>query len=245
MFPVVGDELEDDNMLCLHKGSIGVTREALQSVPTPPAIGRHLPIPHYELACTAVDRAKQFGLEITKEEWGLGSGGARLYGVLDFKPFPGLTLPPGMAPSMGLRSSHDKSLAINICVGNGVFLGDFSVRKLHTTGFRLVQETDAAFRQFENRIGGIGIMVDGLQRRALTDTEAKALTVDAFRAGTMPWRYMPEVLDDYFEPKHQEFNPRNAWSLYNAFTDVVKQRNPNDQIRTFRSLNKTLVAACN
>jgi hypothetical protein len=153
-----------------------------------------------------------------------------------------------MGPSMGLRSSHDKSLAISVCSGakvfvcdNGVFAGDYSVRKLHTTGFRLLQEIDGAFRVFSDKVGGIAKMVENLRGRELQDMEAKALLVDAFRQDVMPWTYMKDVQKQYLEPAHEDFKPRNAWSLYNAFTETVKQRAPNDQVRTFRALNKFLL----
>jgi hypothetical protein len=33
---------------------------------------------------------------------------------------------------------------------------------------------------------------------------------------------LPRVLKEYREPWHEEFMPRTAWSLYNAFTEVMK-----------------------
>lgn len=240
-------------MLCLHAGGVLVQeRESLRSIPTPKPQGRHYPIPHYELASTAVERANALGLAVDKEQWAVSKNGQRLYGVLNFKPNPKISLPDGMCPSMGLRSSHDKSLAINCCVGakvfvcdNGAFHGDFSLRKLHTTGFRLKIEIDGVFKRFSESVGALGEMVAKLKDRRLTDNQAKVVLVDAFRADVMPWTYLRDVQQEYFEPKHDAFKPRNAWSLYNAFTEIVKERSPNDQIRTFRALNKFLAADLN
>jgi hypothetical protein len=35
-------------------------------------------------------------------------------------------------------------------------------------------------------------------------------------------RQIPAILQQWREPQHQEFEPRNVWSLFNAFTQVAK-----------------------
>ena len=35
---------------------------------------------------------------------------------------------------------------------------------------------------------------------------------------------IPRVLKEYREPWHEEFMPRTAWSLHNAFTEVLKEK---------------------
>jgi hypothetical protein len=107
----------------------------------------------------------------------------------------------------------------------------------------LNSELDGAFKRFGEQVGAVSKMVDTLQGFRLSDNKAKVLLFDAFKAEVMPWRYMKDVSEQYFEPPHTEFKPRNAWSLYNGFTEVVKQRSPGDQIRTFRALNELLLGA--
>lgn len=241
-------------MLCLHSGGIRVeNREALQSIPCPTGAGRWKPIPHGEIANAAVARAAACGLELAKEEWGVaGDDNAKLYGVLNFKPDSRFPLPAGLTPSMGIRSSFDKSVAIGIAIGakvfvcdNGALVGDFTIRKLHTINFRLHEEMDYAFQRFAEKVGSISDMVNRLSSVNLTDKDADSLILQSFRQEVMPWRYASEVVKEYYEPRHEDFKPRNAWSLYNAFTEVLKVRNPADQLKTFRMLNKVLVQAPN
>lgn len=52
--------------------------------------------------------------------------------------------------------------------------------------------------------------------RELPPTEAHHLMVEAIRAKVLP------RLDHLGEPKRPEFEPRTAWSLFNAFTEVPK-----------------------
>lgn len=238
-------------MLCLHKGAVRIKdREQLAEVETPRGRGRWKPIPHIKLANAVVQKADRLGLEIAGEEWALSKDGAKMFGVLNFKRNDRFQTPQGMMPSLGLRSSLDKSIAINFCGGtrvfvcdNGVFAGDFTVRKLHTTGFDMTETLNVAFRRFGKQQEQIGVMVGQLQECRLSDNKAKLLMFDAFQAEVMPWTYLKDVQQEYFEPRHKEFKPRNAWSMYNAFTEVVKQRGPNDQVKTFRKLNELLMAA--
>ena len=37
---------------------------------------------------------------------------------------------------------------------------------------------------------------------------------------------MPDVVQEWREPSHSEFRPRNLWSLFNAFTEVYKTQSP-------------------
>ena len=234
-------------MLCLHKDCVAITdRKALEAIETPSRLGRWMPIPHAELANAAVARASANGLQIASEEWGVSrKGGQRLYGVLNFKPDSSIKLPEGVGLSMGLRSSIDKSVAIGVCSGakvfvcdNGMMVGDFAIHKLHTTGFRLNHELDRAFARCREQASGIDAMTNRLKSRILTDSDAKVMLFDAFfEKRVMPFTYLKDVAHEYFEPKHEEFRGRNMWSWYNSVTEILKQRNPSDQVTTFRRLN--------
>jgi hypothetical protein len=45
---------------------------------------------------------------------------------------------------------------------------------------------------------------------------------------SVPW--LPKVIEAWEEPKHEEFAPRTAWSLFNAFTEVQKGGSPRFQM---------------
>jgi hypothetical protein len=54
--------------------------------------------------------------------------------------------------------------------------------------------------------------------------------VEAVRANAVPASLLPKILEAWETPQYPEFTPRTAWSLYNAFTEVVKCRSPRAQI---------------
>jgi hypothetical protein len=43
-------------------------------------------------------------------------------------------------------------------------------------------------------------------------------------AGALPASSIPKVLHEYGEPFLPDFHPRTAWSLHNAFTEVMKEK---------------------
>jgi hypothetical protein len=41
---------------------------------------------------------------------------------------------------------------------------------------------------------------------------------------------LPKVIEAWDEPRHEEFAPRTAWSLFNAFIEVQKDTGPRAQM---------------
>jgi hypothetical protein len=46
----------------------------------------------------------------------------------------------------------------------------------------------------------------------------------------LPASRLPKVIEAWDEPRHEEFVPRTAWSLFNAFTEVQKGAGPRQQL---------------
>lgn len=64
----------------------------------------------------------------------------------------------------------------------------------------------------------------------LPPAHAHHLMVEAIRANVLPASWLPKVLQAWEEPRHGEFVPRTAWSLFNAFTEVQKGSGPRAQM---------------
>jgi len=47
-----------------------------------------------------------------------------------------------------------------------------------------------------------------------------------------------KVLDEWYNPRHEEFEPRNAWSAFNCFTEVTKGIQLNEQSKRTQSLHQ-------
>jgi hypothetical protein len=53
---------------------------------------------------------------------------------------------------------------------------------------------------------------------------ASHVILSAFRRGIISTLQIPKVCEAWESPPHAEFKPRTAWSLFNAFTEVLKNR---------------------
>jgi hypothetical protein len=168
----------------------------------------------------------QFGMHIQHEQFAIRRDGSVLFGVLQLAY--GETQ-DGVA-ALGIRTANNKTMSLQICAGIQVFVCDnlafrgdmIALKRKHTAGLNLKEELTVALIRFQDHFGRLTNEIATLKDRRLIDVEAKALIHDVFVQGLMPVRLLPEVSRQYFEPTIEEFAPRNAWSLHNAFTHAAK-----------------------
>lgn len=223
--------------LSAHSARIGarqVTIAELRELKAPKKIGpNHLPVSHIELI-EAIESEihEQLGAKVMSRQIAVGKG---LEGGRDAAMFGVLTLNYGekkdLTAAMGFRHAHDMSISIQMVAGMSVFVCDNMVmrgdvimlKKKHTTNLELGAEVKLGVSKFKEHYGQLLGMVADLKDRKLSDPDAKVLMYDAFTASEMPIRFLPAIDREYFQPRRREFEPRNAWSLHNAFTEVLKQ----------------------
>jgi hypothetical protein len=132
-------------MLSLTQGCHPIQRHALATISAPPAVGRHRPVPHHELAEVITESAQQRGLHVRDEQWGVSHENQRLYGAIDFHIPAWIDFPGGIGASIAVRHSNDKRMSVQLTAGarvfvcaNGCFVGDLpSLRGRHTPGLNL------------------------------------------------------------------------------------------------------------
>ncbi len=212
--------------LMSHVDTDLVTREQLALIPAPQPTATWRPIPHIELVETLerVLRANQ--IAIREERFALRRDGSTLFGVLQLAYED---TGDGEA-ALGLRTSNDKTMSIQICAGlsvfvcdNLVFRGDLiALNRKHTAGLNLRTELAGAVLRVQDHFGQLAGEITQLKARELADEQAKSIIHDVFVGGLMPLRFLPEVAEAYFQPKLPDFAPRRAWSLHNAFTAAAK-----------------------
>src|SRR6059058_4412624 len=208
--------------LLSHVDTDLVAREQLTLVETPVATRSFKPVPHIELIDTLDEVLGLNQIVIRKEEYALRRDGSTLFGVLQLAY---ADTEDGIA-SLGLRTSNNKTMSIQICAGlsvfvcdNMVFRGDLiALNRKHTSGLHLRTEINHAVLRFQDHFGRLTGEIANLKDRAVSDTDAKAILHDVFVEGILPIRLLPEASNLYFEPFVDEFKPRTAWSLHNAFT---------------------------
>src|SRR6266700_3448580 len=176
-----------------------VTREQLALVATPDATRSFKPVPHIELINTLDEVLGLNQIAIRKEQFALRRDGATLFGVLQLAY---QDTSDGMA-ALGLRTSNNRSMSIQICAGlsvfvcdNMVFRGDLiALNRKHTSGLHLRTEIKHAVLRFQDHFGKLTGEIANLKGRAVSDTDAKAILHDVFVEGILPIRLLPEASD--------------------------------------------------
>jgi len=215
--------------LMLHAGGRLVTLDELLACRTPPPEGRWHPVSHTRVLAAVKETLHGAGYVVRAEQYGLARSDARFFGVLDLET----PLAQGVGLSVGVRNSIDKSFPLGFAAGSRVFVCDnlafraeLLVRRKHTTnGMRAfgtaIGSAVASLTSFreaeESRIRRMAGM-------ELTPAQASHVILSAFRKGIISSLQLPKVCREWEEPRHDDFKPRTAWSLFNAFTEVLKPR---------------------
>ena len=58
------------------------------------------------------------------------------------------------------------------------------------------------------------------------DWRAHDLVIRAVDCRAITTSQVPDVVQEWREPSHREFRPRNLWSWFNAHTEVYKSQSP-------------------
>ena len=216
--------------LMLHTGAVKVDREALEKVATPEATETYQPISHGSLVDRVIESMTRRGFSVDSEEYGLSRDGARLFGVLGIS-HPALAQDGQYALQLGLRNSHDKSFPAAGLLGSRVFVcdnlafsGEVQFKRKHTPnlGRDLPGVVDRAvekiidMRQWQER------RIEAYRRTELTEPKVHDIVVRALDRGIVPVTKVPALLSEWRKPSFDQFQERTAWSLFNAFTFVLK-----------------------
>jgi hypothetical protein len=200
----------------------------IKRIDTPEPCGRFHPIPHAQLYDTACEFLTSGGYEIKSEQHAVTADGSLYFGLMDIGNGSNNS---DFGRMVGLRNSHNKKFAASLVAGNRVFVcdnlsftGEIKVGRKHTRHIlrdlpRLINLATAkmseAWVNQEER-------VSAYRECDLTRPEVHDIVCQALRAGSLPSSKIGAVLKEYNEPRHKEFEPRTAWSLFNAVTEVGK-----------------------
>jgi hypothetical protein len=223
--------------LILHRGGWEATKADLAAVPVPEPTESYHPVPYARFVEEVELHVPRFGLTIESEQFALAREGNQMFGVLtcaNGKPTKDYAL------AIGLRSSYDRSLAVGITSGgtrcfvcdNLAFFGEVTAQRKHTVNvFRDLP--DLIYRML-SQVAAMRERTDGeiaaMKTRELPPAHAHHLMIEAIRASVLPASRLPKVIEAWEEPRHKEFIPRTAWSLFNAFTEVAKASPPRAQM---------------
>ncbi len=238
----------------LHCGAREVTRDELTLVTCPPPTKTWAPVGHARVLDTALATLREAGYSIAKTRLGISADQARFFGTLDVATE--LT-PDGIVTlAVGIRNSIDKTFPMGFCAGSRVFVcdnlafrSDLMVRRKHSPNGVAHFSADIAtavvnltsFKEAETaRIAAMTVA-------DMSNEHADSLILQAaVDRGIIPLRLIPRVVREWREPRHELFQARTAWSLFNAFTSTLatlQGTNPAELARRTMRLSAMLTPA--
>lgn len=237
--------------LCLHAGAHQVTWQEVQSVNTPAPENRWYPIAHHELVNQTLEALDNTpAITVGKMQHSLSRDGARYFGIVDIRNGDtredyGLTV--------GIRNTHDRSFAAGLALGTRVFVCDnlaFSaevvLHRKHTV--RILEDLP---RLANAAIGKLIEQKDELHNRIemwksvlLTQSQVNDILIRALESKVITSTQIPTVLSEWRRPRFEDFAARTAWSLQNAFTEVIKHYRPEQITRRTIPLQGILNNVC-
>jgi len=215
--------------LILHCGANIADRRDVEKVNTPRSTETWTPIPHIALINQVEKALKANRLNIGDFAHSLTKDGMRYFGLIEIINGENHD---DYCWVLGLRNSHDKSYPAGVVCGSSVFVcdnlsfsGEVKLARKHTR--HIVRDLPSLVTS------GIGRLMDkwhdqstrftAYKHRAIDDTQAHDIIIRATDVGVCSNRLIPGVLHQWREPSHKEFTPRTVWSLFNGFTEALKE----------------------
>ena len=233
-----------------------VTMEQAFNIPQPEETKTYKPVSNEALWNVLQKTAQSRGLQLGTPELGLSRKGQRMFGSVEITNQDHVDNEVRLM--LGFRNSYDKSMSVGICFGSKVFVcsnmcftgytseDEDAVGQVHhrhqTNVFEGLQERlDEAMDKFSvfksyqdgfyNRLKEIELTDSKVHDLIINSVRAEAITAKDCMTVANHWDYQshcPEVEADNW---HKEFMPRNAWSLFNCYTEIhkgIQQKNPID-----------------
>lgn len=215
--------------LCLHCGAATATRTEVESTSTPASTRTWQPIPHIEIVERVEAALRSNHLTVGKVAHSLSHGGSRYFGLLEVRDRN--TPANDYAWVLGIRNSHDKTFPAGLVAGASVFVcdnlsfsGEVRVTRKHTRHIRrdLTALVQCAVGKLMGTWHHQAARISAYKRHRIGDAAVHDLLVRSVDVGVVPNRLVPDVLFEWRHPRHDDFAPRTAWSLFNGYTEVLK-----------------------
>lgn len=218
-----------NSSMVVHCGGKQVSREAVEAVAAPMGTDTHFPVKHSDMLETVEKTLADAGFGIVKQSFALSHDDQCFFGTMD------LTSPvaDGVCLALGIRNSNNKQFPQGMTAGSRVFVcdnlafrSDIYVAKKHTRNGRArfddgIRTAIAGLSQFADVEAD---RIKHYQACELSETEAAACILTAYEQDIVSSRLLPEAIAEWRKPSKDDFIPRTAWSLFNGFTWVLKQR---------------------
>jgi hypothetical protein len=241
--------------LILHAGGRLCDRNQLASCITPTGTHSHRPIPHMDLVELTADRLDQIGLKIVSQQHALSHHDNRYFGMFGLAGVgnDGASAQDGYELILGLRNSHDKTFPAGLALGSHVFIcdnlafsGEVKIARKHTVNILrdLPRLVTVAVNRVASQRQTMANRIERYRNHELNDAQAHDLIVRSLDHQVITATKIEKVVREWRKPAHEDFAPRTAWSLFNAFTETMKEYSVDSMYKRSQPLHGLFDAAC-
>ena len=204
---------------------------ALDGIATPKPTDTWHPMSHSQVMTTVMGHAKNRGLNIDEVQYQIvpvkGSIYPDMLSTMYMKSDNGV-----YQHILGIRNSHNKRFGASACSGsrvivcsNGCFSGEHIISAKHTKNVEDTFDT-RVYGMIDDVITNWGLneaRYNGYRTTELTNEEFAQLLGEAITHYAINPSKALKVYNEYTNPRHDVFTDRNAWSAFNAFTEIHKE----------------------
>jgi hypothetical protein len=213
------------------------------------ARSRWMGIPHRKLADELIQEVTSRGWEVTESRFALsGKDNSECCGALELR-IPGVAVSENMSLSLGIITSNAMRRPLKLYAGavvrvctNGLATGEIIMKRKHTNGLLLRQELPEVIDEYLWAARKVRAVETKLRETELAPAQAEHALLEAGRQGLMPWSRLGQVDHEYRHPRFEEHGTGTAWALVNAFTWVVKQNPPLQQLAQMNAFRELALA---
>jgi hypothetical protein len=236
----------------MHTGGFNVSPARLKRIQTPKTTASWFPIAHHLLFQNVCDHIVAQGMRVVGESHAICRNGKLYFGLLQIVNG---SKAGDYATVLGVQNSHDQSTPGALLVGSQVFVcdnlafsGETRISRRHTSG--MARELPRLIKSAVAKIAALRRSQDeriaAYKAFELSDVQAHDLIVrGSCDLNIVTTLQMPVVLERWRRPDHPEFGELpSAWRLFNAFTEVLKERNIFKQPRFSGALHAMIDTAC-
>ena len=218
-----------------------VGRDEIALVPTPTATASWKPVPHSEVIDAVTEVVRAHNWQILDEQYGLARDGQRMFGFMRINK----THSPEWSRCIGIRNSHDQSIAVGLAAGlcvkvcsNLMLGGSMVLKRRHTSRIELNGLVLEAVEELETEFLTLETVAEDLKCLYVREDAARIAIVKAAETGAVNSSDILPIFREFKEPQYEEFAEPTRWSLLNAFTENAKKYSPARADQCYRGLTR-------
>ena len=211
-------------------GSNEIDYSQLASQSTPIGMSpTHYPIHHKTFTDLVINKVQSLNYTINEARYGIDQHGD-MFGYLKLEKDAERN--GTFNHVIGLRNSHCQRFSAALAAGSSVmvcdnlaFSGDIEVGHKHTKNImdKLPGRIDIMMQEIQDNWQSQAKRYDAYAATKLSQSGYGELLWNAIDQGAISGSKAQKVINEYMAPRHEDFEDRNAWSLFNAFTEILKE----------------------